>query len=103
MQDYRRKVYRIISSVIATHGGFEREEKITWEHPLWSIFMGVEHEAIHLETSSVLFRETPSHLMQVPKVWPRLHPSAFKESSSNPTQQDAPSALFFCFCLFKKV
>ena len=27
--------------------------------------MGVEHEAIHLETSSVLFRETPSHLMQV--------------------------------------
>ena len=31
-----------------------------------SIFMGIEHEAIHLETSSVLFRETPIHLMQVP-------------------------------------
>ena len=28
--------------------------------------MGIEHEAIHLETSSVLFRETPIHLMQVP-------------------------------------
>ena len=26
--------------------------------------MGIEHEAIHLETSSVLFRETPVHLMQ---------------------------------------
>ena len=26
--------------------------------------MGIEHEAIHLETSSVLFRETPIHLMQ---------------------------------------
>ena len=32
---------------------------------LRSIFMGIEHEAIHLETSSVLFRETPIHLMQV--------------------------------------
>lgn len=71
VQEYRRKVYRIISDVIGTDGALESPAKITWEHPLWSIFMGVEHEAIHLETSSVLFRETPCHLMQVPKVWPK--------------------------------
>ena len=33
--------------------------------------MGIEHEAIHLETSSVLFRETPAQLMQVPRAWPQ--------------------------------
>ena len=28
-------------------------------HPLWIISMGVEHEKIHLETSSVLIRQLP--------------------------------------------
>ena len=30
---------------------------ITWEHPWWPILMGIEHERIHLETSSVLIRQ----------------------------------------------
>lgn len=30
---------------------------IGWEHPWWVILMGVEHERIHLETSSVLIRQ----------------------------------------------
>lgn len=75
VQEYRKQVYKIVSDVIATHSGLEGEARITWDHPLWSIFMGIEHEAIHLETSSVLFRETPVHLMQVPAAWPQLHPS----------------------------
>merc|ERR1719310_2609787 len=32
--------------------------------------MGFEHDRIHLETSSVLFRESPQHLVQVPSGWP---------------------------------
>jgi 5-histidylcysteine sulfoxide synthase/putative 4-mercaptohistidine N1-methyltranferase len=32
---------------------------ITWEHPFWAIMMGIEHERIHLETSSVLIRQLP--------------------------------------------
>ena len=57
-------------------------------HPMWALFMGFEHERIHLETSSVLFRETPYHLVQTPENWPPMHPSAFRESSpmSNPTE-----------------
>jgi len=30
---------------------------IGWDHPWWSILMGIEHERIHLETSSVLMRQ----------------------------------------------
>ncbi len=32
---------------------------ITWESPFWAILMGIEHERIHLETSSVLIRQLP--------------------------------------------
>lgn len=30
---------------------------ITWDSPWWTIMMGIEHERIHLETSSVLIRQ----------------------------------------------
>jgi 5-histidylcysteine sulfoxide synthase/putative 4-mercaptohistidine N1-methyltranferase len=30
---------------------------IGWDHPWWAILMGIEHERIHLETSSVLMRQ----------------------------------------------
>jgi 5-histidylcysteine sulfoxide synthase/putative 4-mercaptohistidine N1-methyltranferase len=30
---------------------------IDWENPWWTIMMGIEHEQIHLETSSVLIRQ----------------------------------------------
>ena len=33
---------------------------ITMENPLWSLFMALEHDRIHLETSSVLIRELPT-------------------------------------------
>ena len=32
---------------------------IDWESPFWIIMMGIEHERIHLETSSVLLRQLP--------------------------------------------
>ncbi len=32
---------------------------IDWENPFWIIMMGIEHERIHLETSSVLIRQLP--------------------------------------------
>jgi len=89
VQEYRKQVYKIVSDVIATHSGLEGEARITWDHPLWSIFMGIEHEAIHLETSSVLFRETPIHLMQVPAGWPKLHPSYHSPAPTHP-DKDLP-------------
>lgn len=42
---------------------------IDWKSPLWIILMGVEHERIHLETSSVLFRELPIEMVKPHPVW----------------------------------
>ena len=40
---------------------------ITWESPFWGIMMGIEHERIHLETSSVLIRQLPiDRVVQLP-------------------------------------
>jgi hypothetical protein len=43
---------------------------IGWEHPWWVILMGIEHERIHLETSSVLIRQLPLHRVQASAQWP---------------------------------
>jgi len=93
VQAYRREVYNVVSGVIATHpsledGGGASPVTVTWDHPMWSLFMGFEHERIHLETSSVLFRETPISLMQVPKGWPSLHPSAERSARTDTMPQE---------------
>lgn len=42
----------------------EPKTPITWDDPLWIIMMGIEHERIHLETSSVLIRQTDISLIK---------------------------------------
>ena len=62
---YRQQVYRSVRQVIETHPGLASEHSpITQDHPLWALFMGFEHERIHLETSSVLIRELPLNLVR---------------------------------------
>lgn len=51
---YRDKVKEIVLHVIDT---IEFEMPINWNSPMWIILMGIEHENIHIETSSVLLRE----------------------------------------------
>lgn len=36
--------------------------------------MGYEHERIHIETSSVLIRELPSYLVELPEYWVKIYP-----------------------------
>ena len=69
--EYRRQVFELVSNLIATHPGLCDEHKpILGDNPLWSIFMGMEHERIHLETSSVLIREMPLKYLCRPQQWP---------------------------------
>lgn len=69
--DYRKKVYQIVRQVIETHAGLDDgHEPITKEHPLWSLFMGFEHDRIHLETSSVLIQEHPPKFFKRDKLLP---------------------------------
>ena len=70
--EYRRTVYNLVKNVILTHADLEKLP-ITWSDPLWALFMGFEHERIHIETSSVLMREFPTSLLQRPLQWPVYH------------------------------
>ena len=53
------------------------------DSPLWALFLGFEHERIHLETSSVLMRELPLELVRRPAEFPRAPPE--RRGSSTPT------------------
>lgn len=68
--EYRREAYAAVRSVIQTHPDLaDGHAPILQDHPLWALFMGFEHERIHLETSSVLMRELPVHLVARPAEW----------------------------------
>ena len=82
---YRQQVYRTVRQVIETHPDLESgHAPITQRHPLWALFMGFEHERIHLETSSVLIHELPLALVQRPVEWPELHLTAERAAGSFP-------------------
>ena len=79
VHEYRKQVYERVVDAILTHPSLDDTKgsvQVDQSHPMWALFMGFEHERIHLETSSVLFRETPFHLVQAPQNWPPIHPSA---------------------------
>jgi len=65
-QTYRDKVYDLVSELIDR---LPLELPITEDSPWWVIMMGVEHENIHLETSSVLIRQLPFEYVQEDVNW----------------------------------
>ncbi|MCE9638292.1 MAG: 5-histidylcysteine sulfoxide synthase [Planctomycetes bacterium] len=74
--EYRRRVHRLVLDVISTHPGLAPGHAVITEtSPLWAVLMGMEHERIHLETSSVLIRELPAHLVARPAAWPPEFPA----------------------------
>jgi 5-histidylcysteine sulfoxide synthase/putative 4-mercaptohistidine N1-methyltranferase len=62
---YRDSVRAVVDDLITT---LPLTLPITWESPWWAIMMGIEHERIHLETSSVLIRQLPlDQVVQLPE------------------------------------
>lgn len=51
---YRKAVRKLVNQIIASA---PLQLPIDWQNPWWAILMGIEHEQIHLETSSVLIRQ----------------------------------------------
>lgn len=53
------KIYRdeVKAMVLGLIDNIEFTMPINWDSPMWIILMGIEHENIHIETSSVLLRE----------------------------------------------
>lgn len=92
VHDYRRRVYETVCGVIDSHPDLDTNHiAIDQSHPLWALFMGFEHERIHVETSSVLIRELPVRLVSPPVNWPALYPSpSMAEVVSPAVGQDYP-------------
>jgi 5-histidylcysteine sulfoxide synthase/putative 4-mercaptohistidine N1-methyltranferase len=67
VQTYRDKVRKVVEDVIAT---MPLTLPVTWNDPFWVILMGIEHERIHLETSSVLIRQLPIEHVRPTADWP---------------------------------
>lgn len=63
---YRQQVKAMINRVIQKA---PLKLPIDWENPWWAIVMGIEHEQIHLETSSVLIRQQQLDLVQPRSQW----------------------------------
>ena len=65
---YRDEVRALVDRLITT---LPLELPITWDSPWWILLMGIEHERIHIETSSVLIRQTPLEMIRPSPAWPR--------------------------------
>jgi len=65
-QAYRDKVYTTVCKIIDT---LPLELPIRENSPWWIILMGIEHENIHLETSSVLIRQLPLAAVKEDPEW----------------------------------
>lgn len=64
---YRNKVKTLVLSLIDE---LPLTLPIQWDDPFWIILMGIEHERIHLETSSVLIRQLPISAVKPHPDWP---------------------------------
>lgn len=66
VRHYRHKAREVIDQVIR-HTPFTLP--IGWNDPFWAVVMGIEHEHIHLETSSVLIRQHALHFVKPHADW----------------------------------
>ena len=66
---YRDRTREIVDKFIRT---CDVNIPIRWDDPLWIVMMGIEHERIHLETSSVLIRELSLDRLKPHPVWSQI-------------------------------
>jgi len=58
---YRNQVRKLVDNLISD---LDLVIPIKWDNPFWIIMMGIEHQRIHLETSSMLIRQLPLESLQ---------------------------------------
>ncbi len=64
---YRDQLREAVDAIIART---PLQLPIDWNHRWWAILMGIEHERIHLETSSVLIRQQRLEWVRPHPAWP---------------------------------
>ncbi len=85
---YRRQVRRVVEQVIRTA---PLNLPIAWQDPFWIVLMGVEHERIHLETSSVLIRQ---HDLKYVRTHPDWRPCPDHGAAPQNSLVEIPAAEF---------
>jgi 5-histidylcysteine sulfoxide synthase/putative 4-mercaptohistidine N1-methyltranferase len=63
---YREQVRAAVDDIIRTQ---PLAMPIHWNHPFWVILMGIEHQRIHIETSSVIIRRLPIEQVRPLPMW----------------------------------
>jgi 5-histidylcysteine sulfoxide synthase len=63
---YRDQAYEVISELIQNTNF---ATVIHPNHPPWALMMGIEHQRIHIETSSMLIRQLPMDRLKRPPGW----------------------------------
>jgi len=76
---YRRQVRAAVDRVISS---MPLEFPIAWDDPAWVVLMGIEHERIHLETSTVLIRQHALKHVQPHPAW-----APWQETGAAPLNQ----------------
>ena len=76
---YRQQLKTIVNNIIATAPLIL---PINWQNPWWTIMMGIEHEQIHIETSSVLIRQQDLDLIRNTQAW-----QPWTKTAAAPTNQ----------------
>lgn len=66
VREYRDTVRAVVDETITR---LPLTMPIGWNHPFWVIMMGIEHQRIHIETSSVIIRRLPIEMVQQLPLW----------------------------------
>ena len=88
LRAYRGRVRALVCDFIER---MPIELPIHWQSPAWVILMGIEHERIHLETSSVLIRQLPLAWVRSQPQWP-VCPEARHDLAAVPVNTLLPVA-----------
>lgn len=63
---YRTKIYHLIGDIL---NSLKIDFPIDQNHPLWALMMAIEHQRIHVDTSSMLIRQLPIEQVKRPENW----------------------------------
>jgi len=66
VRDYRVRVRELVDGLIES---LPLTMPIDWHNPWWAFLMGIEHQRIHLETSSVIIRRMPIERVRQLPLW----------------------------------
>ena len=84
---YRDQVREFVDGIIRR---LPLKLPIDWDNPFWAIMMGIEHQRIHLETSSVIIRRMPIEKVRQLPIWqicPRIRPGSQQSTSARCRRQ----------------